>query len=255
MVVAVEHAGAERSPNGVYVEDTVDLSRWQPDSSARIEWGRLTVGRDALEWTVDTPRFDGRVGPLGGRGDDFVRAVADELRIPASAGCTVCRLISLDELWTGSSVRAALHALVRRSSEVPLQPRDRDILLGFGPGLTPATDDLVCGALLAQHALGVQVADALAPEPLARAAAVSTTAVSSTWLRLASEGCAVEPLQDLLASVPATAPWRTALARLLAVGSTTGRSTAIGATLALAGTGDCSMVEERRRAGGTEWQG
>lgn len=90
--------------------------------------------------------------------------------------------------------------------DVPVQAAAVD-LVGLGPGLTPAGDDLLCGRLLALRALGeTHRLETLwaEVEPLCG----RTTDLSSTLLRQAAEGYAVPPvlaLLDLLAT-PLTDP-------------------------------------------------
>jgi hypothetical protein len=102
-------------------------------------------------------------------------------------------------------------------------------LIGRGGGLTPDGDDLVCGvaAVIAvgdwPRALREAWLGALIGADLRR----RTTALSATLLELAVGGMGPEPLQALVAGDPA------ALARLEAIGHSTGRAIARGAAVAL----------------------
>jgi Protein of unknown function (DUF2877) len=102
-------------------------------------------------------------------------------------------------------------------------------LIGRGGGLTPEGDDLVCGvaAVIAvgdwPRALREAWLGALIGADLRR----RTTALSATLLELAVGGMGPEPLQALVAGDPA------ALARLEAIGHSTGRAIARGAAVAL----------------------
>ncbi len=102
-------------------------------------------------------------------------------------------------------------------------------LIGRGGGLTPEGDDLVCGvaAVIAvgdwPRALREAWLGALIGADLRR----RTTALSATLLELAVGGMGPEPLQALIAGDPA------ALARLEAIGHSTGRAIARGAAVAL----------------------
>jgi hypothetical protein len=74
-------------------------------------------------------------------------------------------------------------------------------LLGLGPGLTPSGDDVLCGALIALHAIGHRhAADALGQAAL-RKAATATTALSRAFLAAAAGGQGAEALHALLAAV------------------------------------------------------
>ena len=102
-------------------------------------------------------------------------------------------------------------------------------LIGRGGGLTPEGDDLVAGvvAVIAvgtwPGALRQAWVDALIGGDLRR----RTTALSATLLELAASGMGPEPLQAWLAGDAA------ALARLEAIGHSTGRAIARGAAIAL----------------------
>lgn len=101
-------------------------------------------------------------------------------------------------------------------------------LLGRGSGLTPLADDVLCGWLAMQHALGVPV-----PElPDARA---HTTLLSATLVECAAQGEAIPEFRMLvhaLGSGDRTAVHRMAAA-LAAVGHTSGAGLVLGARLAL----------------------
>jgi Protein of unknown function (DUF2877) len=102
-------------------------------------------------------------------------------------------------------------------------------LIGRGGGLTPEGDDLVCGvaAVIAvgdwPQALREAWLGALIGGDLRR----RTTALSATLLELAVAGMGAEPLQALVAGEAG------ALARLEAIGHSTGRAIARGAAVAL----------------------
>jgi hypothetical protein len=102
-------------------------------------------------------------------------------------------------------------------------------LIGRGGGLTPEGDDLISGV-----AAVVAVGDWPRATREAWLAALiggdlrrRTTALSATLLELAARGMGPEPLQAWLAGDPA------ALARLEAIGHSTGRAIARGAALAI----------------------
>ncbi len=75
-------------------------------------------------------------------------------------------------------------------------------LLGLGPGLTPSGDDVLCGALVALHAVGR--ADALASPRRRRstkAAPAATSPLSGAFLRAAAEGLGAEPLHATICAL------------------------------------------------------
>jgi hypothetical protein len=74
-------------------------------------------------------------------------------------------------------------------------------LLGLGPGLTPSGDDVLCGVLVALHAVGrIDVARALSAE-IAKAAPSATSPLSGAFLRAAAEGLGCEALHAAIAAV------------------------------------------------------
>lgn len=108
-------------------------------------------------------------------------------------------------------------------------------LVGLGPGLTPAGDDVLCGLLLGLRASGrshglARLEQAVLP------LLTRTTALSATLLRQAAQGYAVPPLADLLhawhrgASVQDLAA---AGRRVADIGHTSGPALLLGLTAAL----------------------
>lgn len=109
-------------------------------------------------------------------------------------------------------------------------------LLGAGPGLTPAGDDVLVGWLAGLRAWDPDAAVLLSawPSPGGR-----TTALSAELLARAADGLVVDLLVDLLDAMGGHGPVGPALARLDGYGASTGRMLALGArTAALAATGD-----------------
>ena len=135
-------------------------------------------------------------------------------------------------LLAGASVRpAAIVALVDWLSDPVGEPAGAAGLIGFGPGLTPAGDDLVGGALCALRASGRdRTADQLAHWvlPLARA---GTSRISAAHLACAAEGECAEAVNDaIVALISGAGP---DLARIDAIGHTSGWDALAGAALVL----------------------
>jgi hypothetical protein len=138
-------------------------------------------------------------------------------------------------------------------------------LLGRGPGLTPAGDDLLAGLLLGGLAFGPAVAGPVVAGPAiagpakadtARAdtavadtavadpgtaslravieslAPVQTTALSAALLRHAARGECIGEVAALAAALAGAGPVESAASRLLAVGHTSGAALALGLVLA-----------------------
>ncbi len=111
---------------------------------------------------------------------------------------------------------------VRPPVDPDLDPHD---LLGRGPGLTPAGDDVLAGWLLAVHHVDDLRA---APAAVLAAAPTATTALSATLLQEAAAGrgvLAAVAMADALGGRGDVAP---ALDRLLRVGHTSGVALAFG---------------------------
>lgn len=101
-------------------------------------------------------------------------------------------------------------------------------LLGAGPGLTPAGDDVLAGALVTAHATGDprwEVWRALTGALLSRE---RTTAVSRGMLHHAMDGYATPQLAAFLTSVCTDGDITSTLADLLAVGHSSGAATLAG---------------------------
>ena len=99
-----------------------------------------------------------------------------------------------------------------------------EALLGLGPGLTPAGDDVLGGALVACAHLGRPQALHVRPR--------ATAALSADLLSHAVHGRAAPPVLALLEALVGTRPGAPALTDLLAVGSTSGHDTATGVLVA-----------------------
>ncbi len=88
-------------------------------------------------------------------------------------------VVDLFGKWLGEGARGSAHVTA---------------LLGLGPGLTPAGDDFIVGALIALRTIGRTTAfDALAAQVGSQLTG-STTTVSAAHLRAACRGEAIEPL-------------------------------------------------------------
>jgi Protein of unknown function (DUF2877) len=103
-------------------------------------------------------------------------------------------------------------------------------LLGFGPGLTPAGDDLLAGALLGARAFGVAVG------PLAAAvgahAPARTTTLSARLLRHAIDGECIPEVARVIAALADPVELARRVAALLRVGHTSGAALGRGVVLA-----------------------
>ncbi len=105
-------------------------------------------------------------------------------------------------------------------------------LLGAGPGLTPAGDDVVAGALAACALSGGGPSPDALGQLLSRARQATTT-LSAALLSCAAAGQIVPEATAFLRALSGDAAVQPALARLRAVGSTSGTALAVGLTAAL----------------------
>jgi hypothetical protein len=132
-----------------------------------------------------------------------------------------------DEILPGARDEVVALAAAVRARDPAAAAAAGARLIGRGGGLTPEGDDLVAGvaAVVAAGPWPDKEAwlHALVGDDLRR----RTTALSATLLELAAQGMGPEPLQAWLAGDAA------ALARLTAIGHSTGRAIAAGAALAV----------------------
>lgn len=106
-------------------------------------------------------------------------------------------------------------------------------LLGRGPGLTPAGDDVLAGFLLGTRAVGLDAAATRAA--VATLAAARTTALSAALLWHAARGECIDEVAAVLTTLHRDCDLAPALGRLLRVGHTSGAALATGlSTAALA---------------------
>ncbi len=105
-------------------------------------------------------------------------------------------------------------------------------LIGAGPGLTPAGDDVVAGALAACALFGRGPGSREVDLLLTRAS-LATTSLSAALLRCAAEGQVVPQAAGLLRALAGGGAIAPALGHLRAVGSTSGTALAVGLVAAL----------------------
>lgn len=143
--------------------------------------------------------------------------------------------------------RASAHPLLDAARPVLLALRewarggafpDVSPVIGLGPGLTPAGDDALAGAMIAARQCGApDLADSLAEAvlPIARTA---TGKISHAHLAAAADGEGAAAMHEALAALAADAPLEQALARLSAIGHSSGWDGLAGAAAVLAGLAD-----------------
>lgn len=202
LVLPARHHPSDHLPPGA----TVDVG----DGALHGPSGSLVVSR----WWSPPPLPTGRADPaaaaratrlLAARHTDASDARAEALRAAAPAAAA---LVAGDADGAASALAA---------------------VLGLGPGTTPSGDDVAAGVLLAARATGTDpvVLDRLA-DALLEAAGTRTTAVSAALLAEAAAGRAAVPVLGLLWALLGRGDVTAGLARLLAVGSTSGADLATG---------------------------
>jgi hypothetical protein len=212
-------------------------------SSGEVRFGDARIDlRGARQWSPEVPNNATRApADVSRRGRGVLRAAGiDAAPEPSALARALARpgiglaVASSDE--GESAVASLLDALVARDDDAAAGAARR--LLGRGGGLTPEGDDILAGAGAAlaawgrpagvSDAQGCALRAALAP-PDVRA---RTTALSATLLELAVAGRAAAPLIDVLDLGSDDGSWRAALARLHALGHSTGRAWALGCAAA-----------------------
>jgi hypothetical protein len=183
--------------------------------------GEAVIGDNCLAWT-------GSAGPV------VVRSVREWA--PARVGPGLLAADALAALGDALPAPAALGidgALVRL---LPTEPAAAVAgLLGVGPGLTPAGDDVIAGFLVGARACGLDTSEALAA--VAAMAHDRTTALSAALLWHAARGECISEVAAVLAS-----PSDSSLGELLRIGHTSGAALALGLASA-ASAGACAKSE------------
>ena len=181
----------------------------------------LSTGIDMLDRLIEPMIPSDGLAVLGLRGT----AHRDRLSPVANAAESPAR-------YLGEVVRTAgvSDGKVRPISAPVLTP-----LLGLGPGLTPSGDDLLGGAMVVLHLLGLSKLRDTMWTVLKPFAAAATNDISLAHLAAASEGCGSAALHEALNSLLSgrSHSLRTNLAAINAIGHTSGWDALAGALLAL----------------------
>jgi Protein of unknown function (DUF2877) len=138
----------------------------------------------------------------------------------------------------GLAAPSAVPQFELRSLGVPLPRPSYDglvpaALIGAGPGLTPAGDDLLAAALVTARATGDPRLSRWRSETHLGLASLSTTAVSRGMLHHALDGYATDQLADFLAALCSGSDLSAARDRLLGVGHSSGAALLAGVVYTL----------------------
>ncbi|HRN50994.1 MAG TPA: DUF2877 domain-containing protein [Anaerolineales bacterium] len=112
-------------------------------------------------------------------------------------------------------------------------------LAGIGPGLTPAGDDLLLGAMYGLWATQPPASALQSAETIATVAIERTHALSAAWLAAGSRGEAAAPWHQLVAAIGTgdSAAVQSAALRILPTGHTSGADALAGFMAVLQGSG------------------
>jgi hypothetical protein len=195
---------------------------------AEVGGGRIVVGDlavSAAAWWNPRPRLPSLRPALLPEGVRQLRNALYGEGVPHSA-------FTLPGLPTGpGGPLAALRGAVRRA-DLDAALRTATRLIGLGPGLTPAGDDVMAGTIAGLVLLGHPSADRFAAAVYALAAG-RTTELSRALLRHAACGRVSGEYAAVLHGLVGERALAPAVAGLLATGSTSGRAMALGLCTAI----------------------
>jgi hypothetical protein len=195
---------------------------------AEVGGGRIAVGDlvvRAAAWWDPRPRLPSARPALLPEGVRQLRGTLYGEGVPHSA-------FTLPGLPAGpGGPLAALRGAVRRA-DLDAALRTAVRLIGLGPGLTPAGDDVMAGTMAGLVLLGHPSAERFATSVHALAAG-RTTELSRALLRHAAAGRVSGEYAAVLQGLVGERPLGPAIAGLLATGSTSGRAMALGLCTAI----------------------
>ncbi len=228
-VVAVLTSDAARHPLGcVLFRPSTGRPLVSPNAAAEVGGGRIVVGDltvSAAAWWDPRPRLPSTRPALLPEGVRQLRTTLYGEGVPHSA-------FALPGLPTGpGGPLAALRGAVRRA-DLDAALRTATRLIGVGPGLTPAGDDVMAGTVAGLVLLGHPVAPRFAAGVTALAAC-RTTELSRALLRHAAAGRVSGEYAAVLHALVGGGSLASALDALLTSGPTGNRATALGLCTAI----------------------
>lgn len=230
-VVGVLTSDAARLPLGCVLfrpSNGRPLVALPPGAPAEVGAGRIVVGDlsvSAAAWWNPRPRLPSPRPALLPEGVRQLRNALYGEGVPHSA-------FTLPGLPTGpGGPLAALRGAVRRA-DLDAALRTASRLIGLGPGLTPAGDDVMAGTIAGLVLLGHPAAERFAAGVYSLAAG-RTTELSRALLRHAACGRVSGEYAAVLHALVGERPLAPTVAGLLATGSTSGRAMALGLCTAI----------------------
>lgn len=226
-VVAILTSDASRLPLGAILHRPSShrpLISTRGPLKAYLGEGRITVGPltvRASGWWDPRPRLPSSTPALLPEGMRELRAAASA-RLHATDPAVPVELCG--QL---GSLRAAI-----RRGDVTAALRAAQRMIGLGPGLTPAGDDLLCGILAGLNLLGHPYASRLGAGIQALAPG-RTTELSLSLLRHASLGQVNDELGSVIRALAGVGQLNGNLHRLFAVGHTSGIALGLGLSAAV----------------------
>ncbi len=199
-----------------------------PGAPAEVGGGRIVVGDlavSAAAWWDPRPRLPRPRPALLPEGVRQLRNALYGEGVPHSA-------FTLPGLPAGpGGPLAALRGAVRRA-DLDAALRTATRLIGLGPGLTPAGDDVMAGTMAGLVLLGHPAAERFSAAVSALAAG-RTTELSRALLRHAAAGRVSAEYAAVLRALVGVGALAPALAALVGTGSTSGRALALGLCTAI----------------------
>ncbi len=230
-VVGVLTSDAARLPLGCVLfrpSNGRPLVTLPPGAPAQVGGGRVVVGDlvvRAAAWWDPQPRLPSPRPALLPEGVRQLRTTLYGEGVPHSA-------FTLPGLPAGpGGPLAALRGAVRRADfDAALRTASR--LIGLGPGLTPAGDDVMAGTMAGLVLLRHPAAERFAAAVYSLAAG-RTTELSRALLRHAAAGRVSGEYAAVLQALVGERPLGPAIQGLLATGATSGRAMALGLCTAI----------------------
>lgn len=171
----------------------VSVNTLQPSSVSLIKQNLVSIsvigsgGSGGFGWVVDVEDWQehSKINKLTRAGGNAVDREFRKLCVPS---------IALLAEWLRSNIKQDAEATPNFTALRDQLP----LLLGAGPGLTPAGDDLLAGVLLGLHHCGYRLEAHALWSMLKRHVNSRTNPVSAAHLGLAAQGRCAEPVQRLL---------------------------------------------------------